>query len=69
MYSAFSQIGHRYVIEILEPLSYRLVKLINTEELPFRKGTMSPVVKFHIILTHNSQIKLPYFSHSVNEVI
>jgi len=25
-------------------------------------------VKFHIILTHNSQIKLPYFSHSVNEV-
>ena len=25
-------------------------------------------VKFHIILTHNSHIKLPYFSHSVNEV-
>ncbi len=26
-------------------------------------------VKFHIKLTHNSQIKLPYFSHSLNEVI
>ena len=25
-------------------------------------------VKSHIILIHNSQIKLPYFSHSVNEV-